>query len=146
MFNYSPSPFVLMPIGKIWASDSRPKAPTAQSHPGCGHDYTLELDAVYFDGSTGLETVSHLTILYWLREADRTVLKSNPPDDTMELGVFATTSPDRPNPIGIGAAHVQGVEKNLIHVTGHFSCPTGTVLLDIRPHSVPRLENHHTQN
>ena len=141
MFRSRLYPFELTPIGTIWASDSSPQAPTSGGYPDGERDYTLELDAVYFDGCIGLETVSQLTILYWLRKADRTVLKSNPPDGSTELGVFAMRVPDRPNPIGMGTVLIQRVEKNIIHVRGQLACPTGTILLDLRPHAGGEIDN-----
>src|SRR5690348_16075400 len=43
-----------------------------------------------------------LIVVTWLHEADQTVLQTHPRDDERIplTGVFATRSPDRPNPIG----------------------------------------------
>lgn len=136
MFYCQPHPYELVPIGTIWATDCCPMDTTSCSYRDYDRNYVLELDAVYFDGCIGLETISELTILYWLREANRSVLKSNPPDDAEELGVFATCTLDRPNPIGIGLGLVRKIEKNLIHVSGRLECPTGTPILDLRPETL----------
>ena len=47
-------------------------------------------------------------------------------------GVFATRSPDRPNPIGLHAVVIETVEENTIMVHG-LEAIDGTPVLDIKP-------------
>ena len=144
MFHSRPYPFELTPIGKIWTLDREQDMPV--TYPDYERPYTIEIDAVFFEGSVGLDTASHLTILYWLSRADRSVLKSKQPDSNIEHGVFSTFSRDRPNPIGLGEAKIQRIEKNLIFVRGNLGCPSGTALLDLRPLSCPEVSRDHTVN
>lgn len=130
---FRPYPFELTPIGKIWAAERKPMPSASPAYPDHDRGYTLELDAVFYEGCFGLDTISHLTVLYWLRDADRSVLKSNPPDGSDSIGIFASLSEDRPNPIGLGTATIIRIEKNLIHVRGCIDCQSGSPLLDLRP-------------
>jgi len=45
---------------------------------------------------------TRLILLRWLYRAERMMLKAFPPHDGKEHGVFATRSPNRPNPISVG--------------------------------------------
>lgn len=57
-----------------------------------------------------------------------------PPRGTRERrGVFATRSPDRPNPIGLSAARLIRVEGCMLHVRG-IDLLDGTPILDIKPY------------
>uniref|UniRef100_A0A2P2I027 tRNA (Adenine(37)-N6)-methyltransferase-like n=1 Tax=Hirondellea gigas TaxID=1518452 RepID=A0A2P2I027_9CRUS len=50
-----------------------------------------------------------------------------------KLGVFATRSPHRPNPIGITLAKLDAVEGSTVHVSG-VDILFGTPILDIKPY------------
>ena len=52
------------------------------------------------------------------------------------VGIFATFSPDRPNPIGLGVAEVVERKGNILKVT-RFGIVNGTQIIDIKPY-VPR--------
>ena len=58
--------------------------------------------------------------LTWLHLADRSVLRVHPRDDPSvpERGVFATRSPDRPNPIGLHPVEVLAVDGLTLRVSG----------------------------
>ena len=49
-----------------------------------------------------------------------------------EQGVFSTRSPDRPNPIGLHAVTIVGVEDDAIAVSG-LEAIDGTPVLDVKP-------------
>jgi hypothetical protein len=56
--------------------------------------------------------IQDIWIFTWLHKAQRSVLKVHPRDDVLNplKGVFATRSPDRPNPIGLHRAKVLSVD------------------------------------
>ena len=84
-------------------------------------DARLELAADLVDGLEGIEAGQEIVILTWLHEADRGVLKVHPRDDLRNplTGVFATRSPDRPNPIGLHRVTVlEIVNGRWLHVQG----------------------------
>ncbi len=73
-------------------------------------------------------------ILTWLHQAHRDVLQVYPRGDHDRplCGVFATRSPDRPNPIGLHTTEVVQVDGNVIELA-HLEAIDGTPVLDIKP-------------
>jgi tRNA-Thr(GGU) m(6)t(6)A37 methyltransferase TsaA len=96
---------------------------------------TLEILPEFAEGLQDIEKEPHLIVLYWLDRSDREKLKAIPPHTGIEHGVFATRSPDRPNPIGICIVKLVRREGNLLFVRG-LDAIDGTPLLDIKPYSL----------
>jgi len=73
-------------------------------------------------------------LLTWFHLADRGVQTVHPRGDPSRppAGVFATRSPDRPNPIGMHRVTVLGIKGNEIHVSG-LEAIDGTPVIDIKP-------------
>ena len=63
----------------------------------------LELDPAYAPALLGLEAGSRVLVVTWLHQGDRSTLQCHPRADKARplRGVFATRSPDRPNPLGL---------------------------------------------
>jgi L-fuculose-phosphate aldolase len=63
----------------------------------------LELDAAYAPALLGLEVGQRVLVVTWLHQANRGTLQCHPRADKARplRGVFATRSPDRPNPLGL---------------------------------------------
>lgn len=85
----------------------------------------------------GIEDFSHIFVLFWLHQMsdeDRTVMKINPRGrrDMPLLGIFATRTPHRPNPIGLTKVRLLTVKDNVITVQG-LDAFDGTPVLDIKP-------------
>lgn len=95
---------------------------------------TLEILPDFSEGLQDVEVQTHLIVLYWLDRSNRTTLKAIPPHTGIEHGVFATRSPDRPNPIGICIVEFVHREGNQLYVRG-LDALDGTPLLDIKPYS-----------
>jgi len=95
---------------------------------------TLEILPEFSEGLQDVEQEPYLIVLYWLDRSNRTTLKAIPPHIGIEHGVFATRSPDRPNPIGICIVELVRREGNLLFVRG-LDAINGTPLLDIKPYS-----------
>jgi tRNA-Thr(GGU) m(6)t(6)A37 methyltransferase TsaA len=95
---------------------------------------TLEILPEFTEGLQDVEHHPHLIVLYWLDRSDRTVLRAIPPHSGNEHGVFATRSPDRPNPIGIAVVDFVRREGNRLFVRG-LDALDGTPVLDIKPYS-----------
>ena len=85
-------------------------------------------------GTDGIAAGQEVIVLTWLHEAQRDVLTVRPRNDpTLPLaGVFATRSPDRPNPIGLHRVRVAGVSGARIKV-GPLEAIDGTPIVDIKP-------------
>ena len=56
-----------------------------------------------------------------------------PPVGKKRIGVFATRSPHRPNPIGLSAVRLVGVEGLKLYIAGHDML-NNTAILDIKPY------------
>jgi formylmethanofuran dehydrogenase subunit E len=94
----------------------------------------IEVFPAYAEGLHDVELHSHLIVLYWLDRSDRATLKATPPGTGKEHGVFATRSPDRPNPIGFAVADLIRRDGNRLVVRG-LDALDGTPLLDLKPFS-----------
>lgn len=81
----------------------------------------------------GIEPGSDILLLTWFHQADRTVLTTRPRDDPArpETGVFATRSPDRPNPVGLHRVHVVEVDDLRVRVA-HLEAVDGTPVVDVK--------------
>jgi formylmethanofuran dehydrogenase subunit E len=55
----------------------------------------VRLEPEYVPGLLGIESFSHLILLYWLDRAGPAAMVFTPPFDTAPRGVFATRSPAR---------------------------------------------------
>ncbi len=101
------------------------------------------------DALRGLDGYSHLWLLWVFSEAIRdtwspTVLPPRLGGKT-RMGVFATRSPFRPNPIGLSSVKLLGIDLHaadgpVIHVAG-ADLMDGTPLLDIKPY-LPYTDSH----
>jgi len=94
---------------------------------------TVELDPRWAEGLKGLDTVSHVLLLYWMDQARRDLLLQSPRHYAERRGTFALRSPARPNPIAVSVARLVRIENNKLSVVG-LDCLDNTPLLDIKPY------------
>ncbi len=85
----------------------------------------------------GIREFSHLFVLFWLHkieDKEKEIKKVHPRgrEDMPLLGIFATRTPHRPNPIGLTRVKLLAVEDNVITVQG-LDAFDGTPVLDIKP-------------
>ena len=88
----------------------------------------------------GLDGFSHLFVLFWLNQIfdeQKITLKVHPRGRVYMplLGVFATRTNMRPNPIGLTLVELLKVEGNTLTVRG-LDAYDGTPVLDIKPFDV----------
>jgi tRNA-Thr(GGU) m(6)t(6)A37 methyltransferase TsaA len=97
-------------------------------------DAWLEVNPFAVEGLDGLTAGSDVIVLTWLHGGRRETLKVYPRSDRTRplTGVFATRSPDRPNPIGLHRVTVRKVEKNRLRI-GPIEAIDGTPVIDIKP-------------
>ena len=93
---------------------------------------TLELDPRYAAALDGVETCTHLVLLYFMDEARRDLVVQVPRHGARR-GTFALRSPVRPNPIAMSVVRLVGVEGTSLSVIG-LDCLDGTPLVDIKPY------------
>jgi len=85
----------------------------------------------------GIEDFSHLFVIFWMHKIsreERRTMKVHPRGrgDMPLLGVFATRTPHRPNPMGLTLVELLKVEGNIVTVRG-LDAFDGTPVLDIKP-------------
>ncbi|MDW7989557.1 MAG: tRNA (N6-threonylcarbamoyladenosine(37)-N6)-methyltransferase TrmO [Archaeoglobaceae archaeon] len=85
-------------------------------------------------GLKDIELCTHLIILYWLHLARRDEMITVPPHEKKEHGVFATRSPNRPNPIGFAVVELLERIGNVLKVRG-LDAVDETPVIDIKPYS-----------
>ena len=95
---------------------------------------TIEIYPEFLEGIKDLKPGSKIVLLTWLNKADRDVIACIPRRNynSPKIGVFATRSPDRPNPVGLHSVKVLSVENNLIKVSA-LEVLDQTPLVDIKP-------------
>ena len=101
------------------------------------------LDPQLEEALAGVEDYSHLLILFWLsrvQKAGRGMKKIHPKSrqDLPLVGIFATRTQYRPNPIGLTLVKLLGRRKNVLRVRG-LDALNGTPVVDIKP-ITPRHE------
>lgn len=94
----------------------------------------LELDAYYAPAIAGLAPGQRLVVLTWLHEGDRTVLQCHPRGDKTrpKRGVFATRSPDRPNPIGLHEVEILEIQAPALLRVAPLEAIDGTPVVDLK--------------
>jgi tRNA-Thr(GGU) m(6)t(6)A37 methyltransferase TsaA len=94
----------------------------------------LELIPSAVPGLLGIKTGDELLVLTWLHLAQRDVLQVHPRGDLNRplTGVFATRSPDRPNPVGLHRVSVLEVTEQKLRVAP-LEAINGTPIVDIKP-------------
>ena len=124
---------ILKPIGLVRSELTTREAAPRQGVEGAPAAW-LELDASLAAGLAGIQPGDHLIVITWLHLAQRDVLQVHPrgdPDAPIK-GVFATRSPDRPNPIGLHRVSVLEVSGHGLRVEP-LEAIDGTPVLDIKP-------------
>ena len=98
--------------------------------------FYLQLHAAYAEGLKGVANFRYIYVLYAFHKdlpLTRNIVRPPwAPAGTL-VGVFATRSPVRPNPIGISIVKVLRVEGSRVFVSG-LDAFDGTPLLDIKPY------------
>ena len=123
----------LRPIGLIRSSIRERSEAPKQGSEGAP-DAWLEVNPQVAEGLDGLAAGDEIIVVTWLHQARREVLKVHPRSDRNKplTGVFATRSPDRPNPLGLHPVIVREVEKNRLRI-GPMEAIDGTPVVDIKP-------------
>lgn len=113
-------------------------------------NFRIELDKKYAEGLEGLEGFSHAVVLWWFSlcdsEAARSKLTTEAPYKCApeSLGVFATRSSERPNPIALDVAQITYIDiENAVVGIGWTEAADGSPVLDIKPYepSLDRVES-----
>ena len=121
------------PIGIVRSELNRLDAAPRQGDEGAPEAW-LELDPRVEPALAGIEVGDELIVLTWLDRARRDVLQVHPRGrlDRALTGVFATRSPDRPNPVGLHRVSVLETAGPRLRVAP-LEAVDGTPIVDIKP-------------
>jgi len=131
--NQGRSTHQLRPIGVIRSIlKTRANAPKQGSEGA--PDAWLEVKPFAAPALDGIATGDDIIVLTWFHRSRRDVLKVHPRSDPRRplTGVFATRSPDRPNPLGLHRVTVRKIAKNRLRI-GPIEAIDGTPVIDIKP-------------
>jgi len=95
----------------------------------------IEIYPEYQSALKTLELFEYIIVIYHLDKARKWYHTAKPPASNPEytFGLFATRSPNRPNPIGIATVKQEKVENGILYVSG-VDAFEGTPVLDIKPY------------
>jgi len=94
---------------------------------------TIEVDPRWEAALQGVETCTHLVVLYWMDKSRRDIAVQFPRHYQETRGTFALRSPARPNPIAMSVVTLKDVRGRSLSVTG-LDCLDNTPLIDIKPY------------
>lgn len=129
-----PVTYTLEPIGFVHSQLRR-----REDAPRQGNEDALEawlhLSIPFLPALKGLQPGAEIVVLTWLHLADRKSLEVHPRNDAHAplTGVFATRSPDRPNPIGLHRVTVLEIDPGTGLRVQPLEAVDGTPILDIKP-------------
>ncbi len=126
-------PITLNPIGTVRTRyTSKADIPKG---PGARHDQegVLEIQPELEAGLQDIEGFSHLFVIWVFDRAEGSDLIAYPPMDDRPHGVFATRSPQRPNPLGLTVVELLGRDGTRLRVRG-VDMLDGTPIVDIKPY------------
>jgi len=111
--------------------------------PGAEYNWRGVVSEIVVDSSLtealgNLGEFSHIIVIYWMHQADTTarLLAKVHPKGKAELplvGLFATRSPYRPNPVGKATVRLLERRGNILRVRG-LDAIDGTPVIDIKPY------------
>lgn len=81
----------------------------------------------------GLEGFQRIWVIFYMNQAKHAKMKVLAPRLSKKIGVLATRSPHRPNPLGLSCVELKAVEKNKLIILGS-DLLDGTPILDIKPY------------
>ena len=125
--------FRLRPIGVIRSTVTSRRDAPKQGNEGAP-DVWLELYPWAADGLLRMAAGDEIIVITWLHQGRRETLQVHPRGNTQNplTGVFATRSPDRPNPLGLHPVVVRDIDGTRLRI-GPMEAIDGTPVVDIKP-------------
>lgn len=105
---------------------------------------TLIINPKIASALDGIELYSHLIIIYYMHKVTAIKeLKIHPRrrNDLGKVGLFATRTPNRPNPIGVTVVKLLERHYNIVKVQG-LDAVDGTPILDIKPYTYSDMRDN----
>lgn len=131
----SSTPLTLLPIGiaRTPFADKHSAPRQGEMAKGVAGQIELESRTGMLDALSGLETWSRLWLIFHFHLDATFSPKVLPPRALEKIGVLATRSPHRPNPIGLTSVRLVGVHGLVLDVMD-LDLVDGTPILDIKPY------------
>lgn len=110
-----------------------------------GETVAIEIHSEYKKGLLGLDQFSHILVCFWFHKNDtheqRKTLLVHPRGNKANplTGVFATRSPQRPNPFGISVCNILSIVENIIYID-NIDALNGSPVIDIKPY-IPKIDS-----
>jgi len=125
--------FTLRPIGFV-RSELRDRRDAPRQGSDGAPNAWIEIDPSLSPALQGIAKNDQIIVITYLHESHRDVLKVHPRGDKNNplRGVFATRSPDRPNPLGLHRVKVLEIDGCQLLV-GPLEAIDGTPIVDIKP-------------
>ena len=125
--------YSLRPVGVVRSGLTRVEMAPMQGSEGAPEAW-VEIASEFVEALRGVSRGDELILLTWLHLSRRDVLEVYPRDDRTKplTSVFATRSPDRPNPIGLHRVRVLDVEPARLRVWP-LEAIDGTPIVDVKP-------------
>jgi tRNA-Thr(GGU) m(6)t(6)A37 methyltransferase TsaA len=132
--------YLIRPVGRVESPLTRHDQAPRQGDEGAP-DAWLVLDPGMAEAMRGLAVGTDVLVLTWLHRADRSVLAVHPRGDADRpvTGVFATRSPDRPNPVGLHRVTILAIDGLRLRV-GNLEALDATPIVDLKPVLGPAAE------
>jgi tRNA-Thr(GGU) m(6)t(6)A37 methyltransferase TsaA len=98
-------------------------------------EFRIVIDPLYVDGLREVKLFRYIYVIYYMHKTTRKLsLTVSPPwTGDMKVGLFASRSPVRPNPIGLSIVRLKRIINNEIFTSG-LDVLDGTPLIDIKPY------------
>lgn len=132
----------IQPIGFVRRPGGEAPDPEAYYDPHA--ETALEILPRWEPGLEGLEEYSHLFVVFWLDRVRRartpSVFAPEGRTELPDVGLFATRTPRRPNPLGVSTPRLLRRDGNTLWVTGIDAWPD-TPIVDIKGYT-PRDDLH----
>lgn len=121
------------PIGVVHSALTTREAAPKQGYEGAPEAW-VEILPAFTEGIEGIAAGDEIILITWFHLAHRDRLRVHPRGDPTRplTGVWATRSPDRPNPIGLHRVTVLEIAGNRLKV-GPLEAIDGTPVIDIKP-------------
>ena len=130
----TPENMSFSPIGVVHSPfdpDFTPNQPLEREGAAC----RIEIDEKWTEALRDLDRFRYVILLTWLDTQKKPVetLATPPWAKGKQVGLFASRSPRRPNPIGMHIVPILKIEGNVIHTYG-VDVYDGTPVLDLKPY------------
>ena len=120
------------PIGEFHSDLTQQTGAPRQGALQPENEATIEIYEDFSRALKDLNKYEYIIVIYHMHLSRDWHSDVRPPGSRSSFGLFATRSPNRPNPIGFGVIKLIRIEGNTLHVSG-IDAFDGTPVLDIKP-------------